>query len=386
MKIKLGVIFGGKSVEHEISVITALQAMNHIDTDKYEIVPIYITKDLQMYTGGMLRYIDSYKDFRLIHRYAKRVNLVNIKGRFILQTTGLFKREYNEIHMAIPMVHGAKAEDGTVQGFLELLGIPCAGSNIYASVVGQDKVFMKQILASEDVPLTKYIWFFDTDYYNDEEALFKKISSLSYPLIIKPATLGSSVGIEVIRRKEELESAIEKAIKYDNKIIIEEYIENIEEFTCSVLGNSSKVQTSDIEKIVKTDGIKKYADKVIKQKDIEDNTNLYRELPAEISQKLTKEIEDLSKQVFRLLNHRGVATIDFLYDTKSKKIYVDEINTIPNFFSHHLWEGQNVSYREILNYILNDTVKEIHKQEDMTLTLETGILKDMLTKDIEEMK
>ena len=159
MKIKLGVIFGGKSVEHEISVITALQAMNHIDNEKYEIVPIYITKDLQMYTGGMLRFIDSYKDFRLIHRYAKRVNLVNLNGRFVLQTTGIFKREYNEIHMAIPMVHGAKTEDGTVQGFLELLGVPCAGPNIYASVVGQDKVFMKQILASEDVPQTKYVWF-----------------------------------------------------------------------------------------------------------------------------------------------------------------------------------------------------------------------------------
>jgi len=386
MKLKLGVIFGGKSVEHEISVITALQAMNNIDSDKYEIVPIYITKDLQMYTGGMLKFIDSYKDFRLIRRYAKRVNLVNNNGRFILQTTGLIKREYNEIHMALPIVHGAKTEDGTVVGFLNLLGVPCAGSNIYASAVGQDKVFMKQILASEGIPLTKYVWFFDTDYYNDEELLFKKISVLDYPLIIKPATLGSSVGIEVIKRKEELESAIEKVLKYDNKIIVEEYIESLEEFTCSVLGNTDKVQTSDIEKIVKTDGIKKYSDKLLKQKDLEENKNLIRELPAVITSKLCNDIEELSKKVFRLVNNRGLVTVDFLYDSKGKKLYVDEVNTIPNFFSHHLWEGRNVSYREILNFILNDAVKEVHKQEDMTLTLETGILRDMLTKDIEEMR
>ena len=288
--------------------------------------------------------------------------------------------------MALPIVHGAKTEDGTVVGFLNLLGVPCAGSNIYASAVGQDKVFMKQILASEGIPLTKYVWFFDTDYYNDEELLFKKISVLDYPLIIKPATLGSSVGIEVIKRKEELESAIEKVLKYDNKIIVEEYIESLEEFTCSVLGNTDKVQTSDIEKIVKTDGIKKYSDKLLKQKDLEENKNLIRELPAVITSKLCNDIEELSKKVFRLVNNRGLVTVDFLYDSKGKKLYVDEVNTIPNFFSHHLWEGRNVSYREILNFILNDAVKEVHKQEDMTLTLETGILRDMLTKDIEEMR
>ena len=386
MRIKVGVIFGGRSLEHEISVLTAVQAMDQIDSEKYEVVPIYITKDLEWYTGGMLRYIDSYKEFHLIKKYAKKVNLVNKNGRFILQTAGLFKYEYNEVHLVLPMVHGAKTEDGSIQGYLETLGIPYAGSNIYAAVVGQDKVFMKQILASENLPLTKYIWFLDTDYYNDEEALFKRIDSLKYPLIIKPATLGSSIGIEIIKRKEELESAIEKAIKFDKKIIIEEAVTDLIEYTCSVLHNNDKLYASGIEEIIIKDGIKQYSDKVLSVRELEENNNLIRRLPAPISNKLSEEIEKYSIETFRLLNHRGVATIDFLYDSKNKKLYIDEINTIPNFFAHHLWQEKNISYKELLNIIIEDTIKEIRKSDNMTKTLETGILLNMKSKDLKELR
>lgn len=386
MKIKIGVLFGGKSVEHELSVLTAIQAMDEIEKEKYEVIPIYITKDLQFYTGGMLRHIDSYKDFDLIKRYAKKVNLINKNGRFILQTCGYIKKEVEEIHLAFPMVHGAKTEDGTIQGFLEMIGVPCIGNSVYASAVGQDKVFMRQIIESAKLPLTNYIWFFDTDYLNNKEELFKKINCLKYPLILKPATLGSSIGIEVIKQKEELESAIEKAIKYDHKIVIEEAIENLVEYTCSVLGNSSRLETSDIEEIIKNDGIKKYSDKILTPVDLENNENLVRNMPASISNKLKNEIETYSKDTFRLLNLRGIATIDFLYDKDSKKIYVDEVNTIPNYFSHHLWENKNVSYKEILNFMINEAIKEVQKQKEMTLTIDNDVMKTMKTKDIKELK
>lgn len=386
MKIKIGVLFGGKSVEHELSVLTAIQAMDEIEKEKYEIIPIYITKDLQFYTGGMLRHIDSYKDFDLIKRYAKKVNLINKNGRFVLQTCGYIKKEVEEIHLAFPMVHGAKTEDGTIQGFLEMIGVPCIGNSVYASAVGQDKVFMRQIIESAKLPLTNYIWFFDTDYLNNKEELFKKINCLKYPLILKPATLGSSIGIEIIKQKEELESAIEKAIKYDHKIVIEEAIENLVEYTCSVLGNSSRLETSDIEEIIKNDGIKKYSDKILTPIDLENNENLVRNMPASISNKLKTDIETYSKDTFRLLNLNGIATIDFLYDKDSKKIYVDEVNTIPNYFSHHLWENKNVSYKEILNFMINEAIKEVQKQKEMTLTIDNDVMKTMKTKDIKELK
>ena len=205
MKLNIGVIFGGNSLEHELSILTAVQAMDNIDKERYEVVPIYIAKDLTIYAGGMLRYIDSFKDFRLINKYATKVNIVNKKGKFILETTGLIRREYKEIHLAFPMVHGKNTEDGAIVGYLETLGIPVIGSDIYSSAACQDKVFTKEILRANNLPTIDYVDFTDIDYKMDKEDIFKQIDKLTYPLIIKPARLGSSIGIEVVNRKEELE-------------------------------------------------------------------------------------------------------------------------------------------------------------------------------------
>ena len=263
MKINIGVIFGGKSVEHEISIITAIQAMNNIDKDKYEVIPIYITKDLQWYTGGCLKFIDTFKDFDLIKRYAKRVNLINSNGRFILQTCGFIKKELFELHLAFPMVHGANIEDGSIQGYLNMVGIPYVGSNTYSSAIAQDKVFTHQLLQAVGLPVTKFVWFGERFYRNKKEELFKQIDELKYPLIIKPATLGSSIGIEKIDRKEELDSTIERVFKYDSKLIIEEAILDVTEYNCSVLLTDKGNITSDIEEIVSTKGIREYEDKYI---------------------------------------------------------------------------------------------------------------------------
>ncbi len=178
MKISIGVIFGGRSLEHDLSVLTAIQAMDNIDKERYEVVPIYITKDLQLYTGGMLRYIDSYKDFNLIRRYAKKVNLINKNGKFILESTGLIKKEVKEIHLAFPMVHGKRTEDGSIIGYLETLGIPYVGSDIYASSICQDKIFTKEVLENNDLPVVDYTSFTYTDYRLDKEEIFKRIDKL----------------------------------------------------------------------------------------------------------------------------------------------------------------------------------------------------------------
>ena len=213
MKIRVGVIFGGETVEHEVSIITAVQAMNSMNDEKYEIIPIYITKDLVWYSSGCLKYIDSFNNYNLIEKYATKVNLVNKKGRFVLQTTGLFKREYSELHIVIPMVHGAGTEDGSVQGYLEMIGIPYVSNNLCSSAICQDKVFSKQLLEFNDLPVVKYVWFYDNEYEKNKEELFKKIDKLDYPLIVKPATLGSSIGIKTVHRKEELDTIIKEVLK-----------------------------------------------------------------------------------------------------------------------------------------------------------------------------
>lgn len=382
MKLSIGVIFGGRSLEHDLSVLTAIQAMDNIDKERYEVVPIYITKDLTFYSGGMLRYIDSYKDFRLIDRYATKVNLINKNGKFILQTTGLIKRVYKEIHLAFPMVHGKYTEDGSIVGYLETLGIPVVGSDIYSSSLCQDKVFTKEVLNGNDIPVVDYVYFSDSDYKLDKEDIFKKIEELSYPLIIKPARLGSGIGIEVVNRKEELESSIEKAMKNDERVLVEEYIADRREFNMAVLLSKGKLIGSVIEEIIKDEPCN-YYDKY--RKDNEDDT-FKRIFPADISKTLTEEIEKTSKKTYKVLALSGVARIDYVYDNKKKKLYVNEVNTIPNFFSHHLFDDKNIDYRELLGIMIKEAIDKIHKENDMVKDIEDNLFNKVTTKDIKEMK
>ena len=381
MKLSIGVIFGGRSLEHDLSVLTAIQAMDNIDKERYEVVPIYITKDLTFYSG-MLRYIDSYKDFRLIDRYATKVNLINKNGKFILQTTGLIKRVYKEIHLAFPMVHGKYTEDGSIVGYLETLGIPIVGSDIYSSSLCQDKVFTKEVLNGNDIPVVDYVYFSDSDYKLDKEDIFKKIEELSYPLIIKPARLGSGIGIEIVNRKEELESSIEKAMKNDERVLVEEYIADRREFNMAVLLSKGKLIGSVIEEIIKDEPCN-YYDKY--RKDNEDDT-FKRIFPADISKTLTEEIEKTSKKTYKVLALSGVARIDYVYDNKKKKLYVNEVNTIPNFFSHHLFDDKNIDYRELLGIMIKEAIDKIHKENDMVKDIEDNLFNKVTTKDIKEMK
>lgn len=382
MKLSIGVIFGGRSLEHDLSVLTAIQAMDNIDKERYEVVPIYITKDLTFYSGGMLRYIDSYKDFRLIDRYATKVNLINKNGKFILQTTGLIKRVYKEIHLAFPMVHGKYTEDGSIVGYLETLGIPIVGSDIYSSSLCQDKVFTKEVLNGNDIPVVDYVYFSDSDYKLDKGDIFKKIEELSYPLIIKPARLGSGIGIEIVNRKEELESSIEKAMKNDERVLVEEYIADRREFNMAVLLSKGKLIGSVIEEIIKDEPCN-YYDKY--RKDNEDDT-FKRIFPADISKTLTEEIEKTSKKTYKVLALSGVARIDYVYDNKKKKLYVNEVNTIPNFFSHHLFDDKNIDYRELLGIMIKEAIDKIHKENDMVKDIEDNLFNKVTTKDIKEMK
>lgn len=384
MKIKLGIIFGGRSVEHEISIVTAIQAMNNLDETKYEIIPIYITKDLVWYTGGMLRHIDSYKDFDLIKRYATKINLLNKNDRYILQTTGLFKREINQLDLAFPIMHGANCDDGSIQGYLEFVGIGKVGANLKASSICQDKVYTKEILKDNEISLVDYIWFTRQEYQNDKEEVFKKISGLKYPLIIKPSSLGSSVGIEIIRRKEELDSALERLLTYDDKVVVEEFIENYRELNCAVVRTNNKILVSGIEEIVNDRDFRQYIDKLIWDND--DNAIVKSLYPADINEKLKTEIKNTTLKCFKLLNSDGIFRVDFLYDTNNKRLYVDEIDSMPVCFSHHLWEDVNLTYRDLLDSMIKDAIKEVKIKDKMKLTIDSDILKKITAKNIGDIK
>lgn len=377
MKIKVGVIFGGVSVEHEISIISAVQAMNSMDTEKYDIIPIYIGKDRTWYTSKMLMDIDVYKDFDDLKRYAKKVTLYKKEGKFYLQSLGLFKRVVEEIDIALPIVHGTNVEDGTLQGYLDTIGIPYVGSSVLGAALGQDKVVMKQVFSSEKLPVVPYVWFYDNEYLNNADEITKKINKLGYPVIVKPASLGSSVGITVVKSEDDLLEAIMDAITYDSKIIVEKTIENLIEVNCSVIGNYEYQQTSAIEEVMSADEFLTYKDKYIggtKGSKSKGMASTNRIIPARISDKLKDEVENLSKDVFKVLNLSGICRIDFLIDKKSEKVYINEPNTIPGSLSFYLWEPVGKKYKELLDDIITLGIKNYKNKSKKVYSFDTNVL------------
>ncbi|HHX16859.1 MAG TPA: D-alanine--D-alanine ligase [Mollicutes bacterium] len=379
MKLRIGVIFGGQSVEHEVSIISAVQAMQEIDSDKYDVVPIYITKEKEWYTGNLLKDISNYQDLDNLKRYAKNVVLYNRKGRFVLQSKKGIKRIVDEIDVAFPIVHGLNVEDGTLAGYLDLIGIPYVGSDVYASVVGQDKVFMKQIFEAEKLPITKYEWFFDNEYIEDSKKILDKIKKLEFPVIVKPAKLGSSIGIAKVNKVEDIEIAIEEAMKYDNKIVVEEVVQDLIEVNCAVLGNYEYQQTSEIEEVISVDEFLTYKDKYLgntKGGKSKGMVSTSRRIPANIDDALRKEVRKLARNTFRVLNSTGVCRIDFLVDSKKNKVYINEINTIPGSLSFYLFEPIGKDYTSLLDELITLGIKEYKRKNKMTHSFDSNILEN----------
>lgn len=377
MKIKVGVIYGGPTVEHEVSIISAVQAMESMDSEKYDIVPIYISKDRQWYSGKMLMDIEVYKDFESLKKFAKKVNLINKNGQFFLQSMTGFKKIVTDIDVVFPIVHGSGAEDGSLQGYLETVGVPYVGSNVVASSLGQDKIFMKQVMASSGFPIVPYTWFFDSEYTNEKDEITKAIIKLGLPVIVKPASLGSSVGITVVKEEELLDKAIMEAIKYDQKVVVEKVIEDMVEVNCSVMGNYKNQQISVLEEVASSDDFLTYTDKYVgngkgcKSKGM---ASASRIIPARLDEKMTNEIKDLSRELFKCFNFSGVCRIDYLIDKKENKVYVNEPNTIPGSLAFYLWEPNGKKYNELLDELITIAVKDYKEKTKKTHSFDSNIL------------
>lgn len=380
MKIKVGVIFGGETVEHEVSIISALQAIENMNKDKYDIVPIYIAKDKTWYTGHMLFDIDVYKDFNDLKKYATPCTLISKEDKFYLQKTkGIFRKNLTELDIAFPIVHGNNVEDGTIHGYLKTVGIPFVGSGVLGSALGQDKVVMKQVFSAMGLPIVDYVWFYDTEYAESSEELLKSICQLGFPVIVKPATLGSSVGITFVHEEKQLRKAIEMAIQYDQKIIVEKAVSNLVEVNCSVLGNYSYQQTSEIEEVLSTEEFLTYQDKYIgggkgKGSASKGMASASRVIPARIEKTTEKEVRDLAMAAFRALNLSGVCRVDFLIDKETKKVYLNEPNTIPGSLSFYLWEPAGKKYSELLDELITIAIKDYKEKRKKIYSFNTNIL------------
>lgn len=380
MRTKVAMLFGGKSVEHEVSVISGIQAYLNMDTDKYDTIPVYMTKNNEMYIGDEIGKIESYKDIKTLLEKSTRVIMINTNGKVQLVQFPMKKLGKNltiDIDVAFPVVHGTNVEDGAFQGYLKTVGVPFVGCDVTASAIGMDKFIMKTVLKEANVPVLDAKLYTLSDYANMDELLNSVENSLGYPVIVKPVNLGSSVGISVAKSRIELSNSIDDAFKYATKVLVEHAITALREINCSVLGDENEAIASECEEPMHTKDILSYEDKYVsnaKGSGSKGMASVARKIPAEISSEKREEIRELAVKSFKALGCNGVSRIDFMIDEDNGKLYFNEINTIPGSLAFYLWEPVGVPYKELLDRMIQLALKRVRTEESLTFTFDTNIL------------
>ncbi|HBM79702.1 MAG TPA: D-alanine--D-alanine ligase, partial [Clostridiaceae bacterium] len=290
---------------------------------------------------------------------------------------GLFKKEAESIKVdvAFPALHGMHGEDGTMQGLFELANIPYVGSAVTGSAVGMDKIIMKDIFKANGIPIVNYTWFLRKDYEGDRESVLNKVEGkVKYPMFVKPANLGSSIGISKAKDRAGLVDAIEIAIRYDRKIIVEEGVLDPVEINCSCLGMDDEVLTSVCEMPVSWEEFLSFDDKYMRQGSSKGMKSASRKIPAPIPKEKSEEIKKLSAEVFKALDCSGVSRIDFLMEKSSLKVYVNEINTIPGSFAFYLWEPLGISFKDLTDRLIQYSLKRYDEMNENIYTYDTKLL------------
>ena len=382
MKIRVAVLFGGESVEHEVSIISASQAMNALNPEKYEVVPVYISKDRDFYSGPELRNVQTFTDMNTLKKNVPLVHLVKKDGKVVVEPLkkSFFKKsEEVVVDLAIPVMHGTNGEDGSIQGLLEMLKLPYAGCDVIAAGCGQDKSVMKHILENSGLPLCPWTWIYGCDYEDNKAEIKAKVAELGYPVVLKPACLGSSVGIVIAHNEDELDAAVEEAGQYDEKIVIEQMVQNLREINCSVLGDHFECKPSVLEEVTKGAEILDFKDKYLgsgktKGAKSQGMASASRIVPAPISEEMTKEIQDLAVKTFKVLGSSGVCRIDFMINGATNQVYVNEINTIPGSLAFYLWKEAGMNFTELMEALVKQAINRQRRREKRITSFDSNIL------------
>jgi D-alanine-D-alanine ligase len=413
MKTTIGVFFGGRSVEHEISVISALQAAAALDPARYEVVPIYITKQGRWLTGGVLLDPANYRDLPSLEKRATEVYMKPLFGeRRLLSRGRLGERTLATLDVALPVLHGTNGEDGTFQGFLELTGIPYVGCGVLSSALGMDKIASKMVLRESGLPTVDYLWFTDRQWSSQRDELCARVEAeIGYPAIVKPANLGSSVGIARARDRAELVRAVGEAARYSSRLLVERMIEPLREINCSVVGSPDSHRVSVCEEPLHSDEILSYADKYMSgggggakssggaksagagakilgagakilgagakilgagaKAPSQGMSSTKRRIPADLPEALTREVQRLASETFRVLDCNGVARVDFILE--GERVYVNEINAIPGSLSFYLWEATGVSFSDLMNMLVAGALRRDRDKDHKTVSYPANI-------------
>ena len=390
MKTVVGVFFGGKTVEHEVSIISALQVIENLDKEKYEVIPIYISKDNKFYTSELLTRVEEFKDLNEVKRLSNEIYFTHEDSKLVLNLVrGIFKKSIAKIDIAFPVVHGLNVEDGTLEGFLEMYNIPYVGCDVCSSAVVMNKIVFKKVLEASKLPVVEYETLNIEEFEEDESKAYKKITEkLSLPVIVKPSNLGSSIGIEIIKNENEFKEKMQNVFTFCENVLIEKCVTNLREINCSVLGNFKEQEVSVLEEPIKNDEILSYKDKYMgdgtKKTGVKGGkfsgakgsgmASLSRKIPAELSKEQEEEIYSLAKKTFTELNCEGISRIDFIIDKDTNNVYVNEINTIPGSLAFYLWEPKGISFSELLDRAIRYAIKRKERRDKIVYSTDVNIL------------
>ena len=384
-KTKVAVLFGGNSVEHEVSIISGLQAFHALDREKYEPVPLYLTKDNRFFTGEAMGDIKNYSDLNTCLKNGVQVTLM--KGENGVEMFRFPQKKFGNnavgsFEVVLPVVHGTNVEDGTLMGYLELLGVPYASCDVTGSALGMDKGRMKSVLREAGVPVLPAVEVTGQEYAASPDAVMDRVESdLGYPVVVKPVNLGSSVGISKAGDREALERALDLAAQFAARILIEHAVPHLREINCAVLGDMYEAEASVCEEPLNATDILSYQDKYMsggkggsKGGKSGGMSDLKRRCPADIPDEMTKQVQEYAVATFKALGCLGVSRIDFLNDKETGELWVNEINTIPGSLSFYLWEAAGVPFAELLDRMIALAFKRERERQALTFSYETNLL------------
>ncbi|MFZ5390711.1 MAG: D-alanine--D-alanine ligase family protein [Patescibacteria group bacterium] len=344
-KIKVGVLFGGRSAEHEVSLVSAASVIKHLDKNKYEIIPIGITKAGQWFLGDQaIKMLSSGKELPS----KLRASLLPEPNERRLISVNQPRQTLADLDVLFPVLHGTFGEDGTLQGLLEMADLPYVGCGVLGSAVGMDKIIQKLVCLEAGLPSVPFTYFTVYEYKKNQAKCLKDSRKLGYPLFVKPSNSGSSVGISKVKNDQELKNGIKLALKYDNRLLVEKAVPYPLEIECAVLGNDQP-KASALGQVISSNEFYDYDAKYV-----DGQSKLV--IPAPLSSRITEVIQSLAVRAFKVLSLSGLARVDFLVSSRSNKVYLNEVNTMPGFTSismyPKLWQVSGLTYPKLLDRLI----------------------------------
>ena len=390
MTKNLVIAFGGVSPEHEVSVLTAMQAIAALNDSEFNLVPLYISKSGRWYSGNTLLELENFKDLKDLEANAIPCHFtLNELGQAVLseEKTGIFSKKRDIlIYSVLTAFHGASGENGSFQGICETYNIPYTGSGVMGSSVGMDKVTAKKLCEADRIAVVEGIDFYEDEWVESEDHYINEAENIGYPLIVKPVHLGSSIGVAQAKNRDELKTAIETAFRYDAHLLVEKAVSPLLEINCSVLGTPESNRASVCERPLGKEELLSFSDKYLRDDAAKGMASADRVIPADIKPELAKSIQETSRTIFRLFNCSGLARFDFLVNRDTERFYFNEINTIPGSFSFYLWKESGLSFPELIRKLIEISLKQHKQKKGRILSYETNLLSKKAVSGIKGLK